>query len=209
MRANTVANRSTPASTGFAAGNTKDLLMWWRSGFSDPPPPIVKRRIVREYGRAYGARTLFETGTWRGDMLAANLRTYPQLLSVELSQELHEFAKARLARFSHIKLIKGDGAEALRERVAHLTPPIVYWLDSHYSGPGTELGAKVTPLIEELEAVSKSPGVWVTLIDDARLFDGSGGFPKLEKVIAAIRLTHPSHRIRIWNDVIRVEPRRG
>src|SRR5436190_6339757 len=56
-------------------------------------PHTVKRRVVRDYAKRYGARTLVETGTYLGDMIAAMAGSFETLHSIELSDEF--YAKAR------------------------------------------------------------------------------------------------------------------
>lgn len=60
-----------------------------------PAPHSVKQRAVAELARAHGAKIFVETGTYRGDMVAAMQPNFDKLYSIELSPELHRAAVRR------------------------------------------------------------------------------------------------------------------
>jgi hypothetical protein len=86
---------------------------------------------------------------------------------------------------------------------------VLYWLDGHHSAGNTGRGAKDTPIREELDAVFARghPGD-VILIDDARCFDGTRDYPRLEELVAAIRARRPDLRVWVERDVVHAEPSR-
>jgi hypothetical protein len=55
--------------------------------------------------------------------------------------------------------------------IPQIAEPVHFFLDAHHSGPGTAFGKKETPLLEELEAISrfKLSVETVIVIDDCRM----------------------------------------
>lgn len=173
-----------------------------------PPPHAVKVRVVQEMAERHGAAVLVETGTFRGDMVEACRSDFEEIHSIELSEELHRFCRERLAPYGHVSLLLGDSADRLPEVLDRLDRPALFWLDGHYSGAETALGAEVTPVLTEIGHILSHPlaAHHVILVDDARLF-GSGGYPAMSEVRAA--LGRRGHRVSVELDVVRAEPARG
>src|SRR6266542_840268 len=156
-----------------------DLGMW-KAAVS---PHAIKRRAVRQYSRSYGARTLVETGTYLGDMLAAMAKSFDELHSIELSDMYYAKARARFAKKPHVHLHFGDSAVELGKIVTGLRGRALFWLDAHYSGGGTARGAIDTPIAQELwEIFRTNEAGHVILVDDARCFDGTADYPTIEEV---------------------------
>ncbi len=96
--------------------------------------------------------------------------------------ELHQRARARLKRYSNVKLIQGDSAALLPDLLAGLSEPAGFWLDAHFSGGETARGDVDTPVVSELRAILGHPmRRHVILIDDARLFTGGDGYPCVDE----------------------------
>ncbi len=132
---------------------------------------------VAAYGRAFGLKTLVETGTYLGDMVEAQRLRFDRLISIELSQDLYKAARSRFAHAKNVTILRGDSGELMPSIVAGLEGPALFWLDGHYSAGITARGSLETPVQRELEAVLGSKtGYHVILVDDARCF-GSGDFP--------------------------------
>src|SRR5437764_13001304 len=47
------------------------IARWLLRGRRGAPPPFLKHRVIARYARRYRLRTLVETGTYRGDTIAA------------------------------------------------------------------------------------------------------------------------------------------
>ncbi len=76
---------------------------------------------------------------------------------------------------------------------------ILFWLDGHYSGPGTAQGRVISPLMEELTIIGRDTrNDHCILIDDLRLCTGSGGYPHLNDIQAKLR--HINTRYEIYAD---------
>ncbi len=161
---------------------------WRRNGAVAPPPGELKQLIVKELGRRYALRTLVETGTYKGAMISAGLRDFDRIISIELQPDLAAAAQARFAAIPTVTILQGDSGELIARVLADLREPALFWLDAHYSGGQTAAGNLIPPIIPELEAIFRHPVAGhVILIDDARLFDGTGGYPTVEQVRALDR----------------------
>jgi len=155
---------------------------WLRAGRPCPPHHFVKQEAVKEYARAFGLHVFVETGTGVGTMVDAVKDVFEEIYSIELSRELHEIAKRRFRGMKHITIIQGDSGQKLSEVLVQVKRPCLFWLDSHYSGGNTAEGELQTPIEKELSHVlgHSAAGGHVILIDDARLFTGSGDWPSIE-----------------------------
>lgn len=163
---------------------------WQRQGRPIPASSSVKRTILRRIGKEHDLRVLIETGTFRGDTVMALRRDFDRIVSVELSPELHAKAARRARHECNIELLLGDSADVIPGVLATLHEPALFWLDAHYSGTGTALGDRVSPIAAELDAVLGHPvRGHVVLIDDAREFHDSArsGYPGPEVVASAAR----------------------
>jgi len=118
---------------------------------------------------------------------------------------------------NHIHCHYGDSAEGLQEILPEITQPVVFWLDAHYSGPGTAHGIEEVPLLRELEVISKRRQKDIIIIDDAYLFgkrrwgEGGGDYRAyeqnwedvtLESITKAIHLEPNSLMVRHNNNLL-------
>jgi hypothetical protein len=97
----------------------------------------------------------------------------------------------------------GDSAVLLPRVLTGLTGPALFWLDGHYSGPGTARGAKDTPLEAELAAITSHPlAGHVVLIDDAREL-GQGDYPAVSEIERWVRARWPRATVEVREDIVR------
>jgi hypothetical protein len=179
-------------------------LQWRLAGRPLPAPHVVKQQALIDVQRRYGLRTLVETGTFTGEMIHAMRGRFDRIVSIELSAELHRAAKLRFRDDPTVTLLQGDSGALLPEVLASLAGPALFWLDGHYMGEGSGRGTIDTPIAEELTAVMRH-GVrgHAVLIDDARLFDGTGGYPRLEELRAWVTRARPDAAVEVADDIIR------
>ena len=177
------------------------LAEWRRAGRPIPPPPDMKRRIVRAYARTEGLAVFIETGTYYGETIAVVADLFPRVVSIELSPKYHALARQRFADKPHVELLHGDSGEVLQGVLATLDRPALFWLDGHYSGDDTARGALETPLLAELRAIlAHRVKGHVVLIDDARLLDGTHDYPTLQEVEEVARSA--GRRFRVAADIV-------
>jgi hypothetical protein len=170
-------------------------------------PHAVKRRMVRDYGKRFRLRTRVETGTHIGHMVAAMHGYFDQIYSVELGRHLYERANARLADKPNVHLYCGDSASTLPDMIAALPAPALFWLDAHYSGDVTARGDIDTPIVAELQRIlGHDRARHVVLIDDARSFGGTDGYPTPQELRRIVGELRPDYEMTIADDVIRIVP---
>jgi hypothetical protein len=148
---------------------------WYEQSKLNGPTGVdhkLKKDLVVDLGETYGINTFVETGTAHGDLTAHAARSHYDLVhTIEMQQEYYDFAKAKLSRFPYVFCHLGNSSDVLPKIVAELDgASAVYFLDAHYSGPGTARADVDTPIVEELNTIGK--GRNVIIIDDARLFGG-------------------------------------
>ncbi len=155
-------------------------VVWKLQGSPIPQPHSVKQYFLKKVLLKSGIRTLVETGTFKGDMIAAMQPHCSEIYSIELNQKLHEDAKRRFQKDHSVKLFQGDSGEILGDVIQDITTPIVFWLDGHYSAGETSKADLDTPIIKEIDHIAAHPLAkeHVLLIDDARCFDGTNDYPK-------------------------------
>jgi len=178
---------------------------FWRRRHSPPPaPPHVKRGIVADYVNRVRPSIFVETGTYRGDTLARVRPLVNRAISIELDPTLAKAAQRRFKRWPNVEIRIGDSALVLAEVVAGLTQPSLFWLDGHYSG-GVTANSGESPVMKELSSILLSSGEHTVLIDDARLFDGTDGYPTIGEITAMISSHDSRLTCSVVDDIIRVE----
>lgn len=183
------------------------ITRWVSAGMPLPPVPAAKRRIILALLRQYGLKTFVETGTFKGDTLAAVAGTGVRSISVELSREYFDRANRRFAGQRNVELHEGDSGIVLPRIVATLSEPALFWLDGHYSAGETAHGALASPISAEMASIIASPiPGHVVLIDDAQDFTGEGGYPELGHFLTAMAETG-RFRARVHANIIILEPR--
>jgi hypothetical protein len=183
------------------------MLAWYRRGMPIPPVPAVKRRLLRHFASKHSLKLFIETGTFKGDTLAAMAQAGLRGISIELSEELFARAQQRFAGREGIDLRQGDSGEVLPPLVAGLTEPALFWLDGHYSEGPTAHGTLASPISAEVQSILDSPVKGhVVLIDDAHEFTGQGGYPELGRFLTSIA-EDGRYTALVHTNVIVLEPR--
>lgn len=183
---------------------------WQAAGCPDPPPPLAKHEMLRDYRRRFGLQILVESGTFRGDTVAALRGEFRTVHSIELASKFHELAQRRFAGVANVTLHLGDSGKVLAGLVGQLDAPTLFWLDGHYSGGDTAQGESNCPVRQELEAIfggMQQP--FAVLIDDARCFRGprTADYPPVEEIEAFVAARRPDMGIEVAMDCIRIAPR--
>jgi hypothetical protein len=183
--------------------------IWLVKGRPVPPPEIEKYRTVRSWQRRFRCGTFIETGTYLGDMIDAVRHEFPVVISIELDERLAAEARLRFANVDKVRVLPGDSSQLLPIVLREINTRCLFWLDAHYSGGITARGAADTPVHTELEAIfDHAVKDHIVLIDDARLFDGTRGYPRLAEVRERVRETD-SYELDVVSDIICISPRRG
>jgi hypothetical protein len=183
------------------------VAAWQQDGKPVPPPDLVKRVTLADFGAAFHLDTFIETGTLFGSSLYALKRRFKTLYSIELSTELAEKARHRFRSSPHIHILQGDSGAVLPELLEKITTPCLFWLDGHYSGGITARSDLDTPILKELQTILDHPcKEHVILIDDARMFDGTHDYPTIETLRQMFAAQRPHYEFSVANDSIRIYP---
>jgi hypothetical protein len=181
------------------------LAAWNRGGRVSNPPQLYKYSVIKEYAARHGLRLFIETGTNFGDAVQATIKVFDRIYSIELGDELFQKAFHRFRRSPHVTILHGDSGKVLKTLLPKVELPAVFWLDGHYSGGITARGDKDTPIVSELESILIHPvKKHVVLIDDARCFDGSNGYPTVSEIRNLIIPRYPNASFELTHDIIRV-----
>jgi glycosyltransferase involved in cell wall biosynthesis len=174
-------------------------------------PPILsadaKCEVIIEYGKTYGATVLVETGTYMGYTLDHVKDHFYRVYSIELSNDLYRQAMEKFKDDPKVYLFLGDSGKLLDELLPWwyaATGKTLFWLDAHYSFPGTARGEIDTPIMQELEAIIAHCPHSTVLIDDARCFDGTNAYPKLEDLKQYLAEKAPHWHFELKDDIIRL-----
>jgi len=175
----------------------RGALVWW----ADARPREKSRNLIR-YGRRYGVRTLIETGTYQGSTVAACLRHFDRIYTIELDRTLYESARNRFADEPAVTVIHGDSYTELERLASEVSGPALFWLDAHYSEGVTAKGPHDPPLSWELRAILERGIPDLILVDDARLMGIHPGYPTIREIRGLVGERASSFEVQ--RDVIRI-----
>ena len=184
---------------------------WLKDGRPDPPPPLAKQEMLRDYAKSFGLEIFVESGTFLGDTVEALRREFRQVHSIELSRKFYELSRRRLEGAPNVELHLGDSGKVLREIVPALDGPALFWLDGHYSGGDTAKGDTNCPVRAELDAIfSGMKHPFVVMIDDARCFRNpeATDYPSIEEIEQMVAEKRPGMKVEVAMDCIRIVPKR-
>jgi hypothetical protein len=160
-----------------------DLARWGLAGAPVPPPPIVKQLQLASYVKGSGYQRFVETGTYLGWTTNAIASFGVEVDTIELAELHYNRAITHFGDNPKIRCFFGDSTTVLPQILSNLHEPAVFWLDGHFSGGDTAMGATATPVAEELEALAAHPiKGHIVLVDDIRGF-GENGYPTKEWVM--------------------------
>jgi hypothetical protein len=164
----------------------------------------VKQLAILRYQESQKLATFIETGTFTGEMVEAMRPHFQRLISIEMSPEIYDAARRRFAGDPRIEILLGDSAVVLPRVLDRIREPALFWLDGHFMGGSTARAAEDSPVRHELSALLTHPvRRHLVLIDDARLFDGTGGYPTIAELRERIHRERPGSEVQVEDDIIR------
>lgn len=182
------------------------FIKWVQSKKEGNMPSSLKQHFVTSMGDKYRLKSLVETGTYLGEMVQAQIPYFDKIISIELSDDLAAKAKIKFTNENKVLIVHGDSGKELNKVLETVSQPSIFWLDGHYSEGITALGEKVTPIFDELIAIFRGKKLnHVLLIDDARLFNGSDGYPTFKELEKFLIKQWPKSMITSRFDIIIVE----
>ncbi len=188
-----------------ALGHYPDYWYWILRGRPSRSPHLLKQKVVREYGEKFALKTLVETGTYYGEMVAAMKSHFDRIYSIEFVPELAERAKRKFARDQHVRIFRGDSRIVMPEVLALLTGPALFWLDAGYYGwVGIRTKNNEQRLSAELEIILSHPYPHMILLDDARGLTGQDGIPSVGDVKSYVESNFPQRSVEVKYDIMRI-----
>lgn len=184
-------------------------LLWRFSGKprQDRYASFSKRASLAEVADRFACTSFVETGTYLGDTVAAMRGHFAKVISIELSQALHERALRRFRRCSNVVVLQGDSSQRLKDALQLIEGRALFWLDGHYSGDITAKGELECPVLAELDAISThSRSDHVIIIDDARCFGRDADYPTIDTVMMKLAAINQGYLVEIVEDSIRAFP---
>jgi hypothetical protein len=150
----------------------KALAEWHSRKFDVPAPAVVKRSVLERWSLPNA--TWVETGTNMGNTTAFLARFAAKIITIEPEPNCFSAAVKRFQGNPDITVVNDVSENVLSELLAGLSGNVCFWLDGHYSGPGTFQGDSDCPVKDELQAISAHIEQWDAvsiMIDDMRCFD--------------------------------------
>jgi hypothetical protein len=174
-----------------------------------PVPTLTageKRQHLIDWVRRSGVEMFVETGTYRGETTLALRGAVRRCVTIELDSVLHAAARETFAGMADVELLLGDSGTLIRDVLARLDEPALFWLDAHYSGAGTGRGSEDSPILGELDSIlGHRIRDHIVIIDDAREFVGENGYPTARRLARFVESR--GYAIRIRDDLIRLYAR--
>jgi len=189
-----------------ALGHYPDYWYWILRGRPARSPHLLKQKVVRQYGEEFRLKTLVETGTYYGEMVAAMKHRFDRIYSIEYDEGLAERVTKKFARYPHVRIFCGDSRIVMPEVLALLNGPALFWLDAGYYGWVGKQGDQQR-LSAELQMILSHPYPHIVLLDDARCLTGQNGIPTVNEVQSYIETKFPGRRVAVEDDILRITVR--
>lgn len=162
----------------------------------------AKRAFLRRIRQAFDLHVFVETGTFKGDTIAALLDDFDALYTIELDDAMADDARDRFSQESKVSCLSGDSSKLIQRVLSHVTQPALFWLDAHYSGNGTaRADDRDTPILAELEVILAHPFDHVIVIDDRHSFGADKDYPTVEEV-ESLAAAHGYSMTVVWNTLV-------
>ena len=189
-------------STYKALGHYPDYWYWQLRGRPARIPHLVKQRAVQEFGGRYGLKTLVETGTYYGEMVAGVKNDFDRIVSIEFDTRLAESARRRFRNHPKVEVLQGSSEIMLQQVLVRLEQPTLFWLDAGYFIWAGE-HKDTCRLMTELEAIfSHKIQQHVVLIDDVVSWSGRDGTPEIGDLESEITRKYPERRLTVESGLL-------
>lgn len=154
-----------------------------------------------------------ESGTTLGAGVTKALDAgFPEVYSIELSPQYYLKCLGKFQFDPRVHLYLGNSAEVLKKILPSIDQRATFWLDGHFCGGDSAIGATHTPILDELKAIaSHHIKTHTIMIDDVRLFGKPEfDFIEIDEVIELLLRINPEYHISfedgyIANDVLVAE----
>ena len=167
---------------------SNQLIDFIDNKFRPPCPNVIKWETLLRH--APSNATWVETGTHIALTTEVLSKNSKAVFTIEPSEHFFELARKKFHDVSRVTVLHGVSEEILPKLLPTISGDVAFWLDGHYSAGNTFKGSKDTPIVEELEAISKNIDRFTNitiLIDDVRCFDPANeeyaSYPSLDYLV--------------------------
>jgi hypothetical protein len=164
----------------------------------------IPRRLARQLRQRHGLSVFIETGTHMGNTAVWAAGEFVEVITIESSPHYHQLADEKFS-LPNVRALLGNSWEILQR--LEIDAPALFWLDAHWSPDlEGERPVVICPVLDELAVINESTLSHAILIDDARLFGNTPGWPKLDDVKRMAQMN--GRKVWIEEDVIFAVPGR-
>jgi len=166
----------------------------------------IHEEIAKMLTKKHNLTHFVETGTWHGDSAKWASSRFEQVITIEIIMEYHSQARYELLSYNNVFCVYGDSREIMSQIVLSLIEKqTLFWLDAHWTGhPDYKKEYGKCAVIEEIEAINKSPQKNAIMVDDVRLF------PSLMKVepsrVIELLSNDGRRKVTVKDDIFYAEP---
>ena len=154
----------------------REIVQFSSRNFDAPYPTFMKRRTLISH--SIPRATWIETGTYMGSTSKYLANRFSKVVTIEPSDHFYQFSKSRLKRKKNVATLFGTSEEHFESALTQESGDLNIWLDGHFSEGGTFLGENLSPIVHELEVISRNKSNFNSIrvfVDDVRLFQRDNG----------------------------------
>jgi len=106
--------------------------------------------------KEYLSDVFVETGSYVGDGIACAIKAgFNRIYSIELADKYYNYCIERFSNDPRVTIVNGDSGIMLHEAIKDIDHKITFWLDGHHSCGDTAKGCAWSPLMHELDQISR------------------------------------------------------
>jgi hypothetical protein len=171
--------------------------------------------LARELRDELGLERAVETGTYKGNGARRLAGVFPEVVTIELSEELARIAASKLADTPAVRVENADSRQIIPTL---LDPgrPTFWFLDGHWSAGATAGAGDECPVLDEVRLLAAGHPDDCIVIDDARLFMAAAAppfdpaqWPSLTEVLDRLREVRPGAYLTVVGDQVVCTPQRA
>lgn len=163
-----------------------ETLLWAVDGYPVPVPFQIKINTLFRY--SIPNSDWIETGTYLAEttLFLAKRNQKNKIYTIEPAKTIHNFVSSKYSKIRNIEFLHGTSEALFNTTLEKTQTSINLWLDGHYSGDVTFKGEVDSPIVHELEALTRNLNRYNSIrvfVDDFRLFGTAAGYPTKEYLV--------------------------
>ena len=132
----------------------RDCLRWRKRRYTAPSPYFIKRACLIRNG--WPVATWVEFGTFLGQTTQLLAKHGAHVFSIEPEPNLFERAFKLFSNYPNVEILNGTSEQVFPTLLLRISGDVNFWLDGHYSDGITFKGPKDTPILDELDCISRN-----------------------------------------------------